>query len=49
MQEANENYKYLSTLADLFYDLTNESNDLNEISELFVPIMHTILLIWNYS
>lgn len=49
MHEANENYKYLSTLADLFYDLTNESKDLNEISELFVPIMHTILLIWNYS
>jgi dynein heavy chain len=49
MHEANENYKYLSTLADLFYDLTNESKDLHEISELFVPIMHTILLIWNYS
>jgi dynein heavy chain, axonemal len=48
-KEANENYKYLKTLEGLFSDLTNSSKDLVEISELFVPIMHTILLIWTHS
>lgn len=48
-KEANENYKYLKTLENLFGDLVNTSKDLVEISELFVPIMHTILLIWTHS
>ena len=47
--ESNENFKYLKTLQDLFLDLNDNSRELNEIAELFVPIMHTILLIWTYS
>ena len=30
-------------------DLKDTSRELNEVAELFVPIMHTILLIWTYS
>jgi len=48
-QEANENYKYLTTLGELFKELTDQSKELTDISELFVPILHTILLIWQYS
>jgi dynein heavy chain len=47
--EANENYKFLQTLERHFYDLQDDSKDLPEISEVFTPIMHTILLIWTYS
>ncbi len=47
--EADENYKYLQTLEKYFYKLGDTSLDLTEIAELFVPIMHTILLIWTYS
>ena len=47
--ESNENFKYLKTLQELFMDLNDTSRDLPEIAELFVPIMHTILLIWTYS
>jgi len=47
--EANENYKYLQTLEDLFRDLCDTSKDITDCAELFVPIMHTILLIWTYS
>jgi len=47
--EANENYKYLQTLVELFDQLTNPANELKDVVELFVPIMHTILLIWTYS
>jgi len=47
--EANENYKYLQTLKDLFSELSNPGKDLKEIEEQFIPIMHTILLIWTYS
>lgn len=47
--EANENYKYLQTLSDMFAGLDDGSKELYEVSELFVPIMHTILLIWNHS
>ena len=47
--EANDNYKYLSTLSGLFYDLTDDTKDFPELQELFVPIMHTLLLIWQHS
>ena len=47
--EANENYKYLQTLEDLFGQLCDTSLDLSEVADLFIPIMHTILLIWTYS
>ena len=47
--EANENYKYLQTLGDLFTELTDTSRELHETADLFVPIMHTVLLIWTYS
>lgn len=40
---------FLSTLANLFEKLTNEGQELSDISEQFMPIMHTILLIWTYS
>ena len=48
-KESNENYKYLRTLQDLFGELISTSNEPNEVAELFVPIMHTILLIWTHS
>lgn len=47
--EAKENWMYLQTLEELFHELIFSSKDLPEIAELFVPIMHTILLIWTYS
>jgi dynein heavy chain len=47
--EANENYKFLQTLLDLFNQLTDNSQELAEAVDLFVPVMHTIRLIWTYS
>lgn len=47
--EANENFRYLQTLLPLFNALTDEAKGLSDVAELFVPIMHTILLIWTYS
>jgi len=47
--EANENFKYLQTLVELFDELTDNAQDLYDVADLFVPIMHTILLIWTYS
>jgi dynein heavy chain len=50
--EANDNYLYLQTLKELFDELCADntgSDDLSGISDLFMPIMHTILLIWTYS
>ena len=47
--EANENCKFLQTLYEKFCDLVDSNKELNEIADLFVPIMHTILLIWTYS
>jgi dynein heavy chain len=47
--EARENYTYLRTLEGLFDDLTAATASPTDIAELFVPIMHTILLIWTYS
>jgi dynein heavy chain len=47
--ESNENYRYLETLMDHFNKLTDETYEFLEIVDLFKPIMHTILLIWQYS
>jgi dynein heavy chain len=48
--EARENSTYLETLQPLFESLTGSTaNGPNDVAELFVPIMHTILLIWTYS
>ena len=47
--EANENCRYLETLVSLFNELTDQAKELNDVADLFVPIMHTILLIWTYS
>lgn len=47
--EANDNYKYLITLESLFGQLTSEGGDFLKLPDLFVPIMHTILLIWKHS
>jgi dynein heavy chain len=47
--EARENYTYLQTLEGLFNDLTDAAKSPTDIAELFVPIMHTILLVWTYS
>jgi dynein heavy chain len=48
-KEANENCKYLQTLEVLFKTLVDPTKDLSEVADLFVPIMHTILMIWTYS
>lgn len=47
--EARENRVYLETLESLFDQLTDATKTPAEVAELFVPIMHTILLIWTYS
>jgi dynein heavy chain len=47
--EARENFTYLQTLEGLFNDLTDAAKSPTDIAELFVPIMHTILLVWTYS
>lgn len=46
--EANDNKKYLSTLEPLLVALTS-SHELAQLTELFRPVMHTILLIWKHS
>jgi dynein heavy chain len=48
-QEANENCKYLRTLKSLFTELMDTGAELVDTQDLFVPIMHTILMIWTYS
>jgi dynein heavy chain len=47
--EANDNYKFLQTLRDHFDSLTSDSRDFTSLYEDFLPIMHTILLIWKHS
>jgi len=34
---------------ELFNQLTDQAKELNDVADLFVPIMHTILLVWTYS
>ena len=45
--EANDNNKFLKTLKDLF--MTLRENEFKQCQETFMPIMHTILLIWKNS
>lgn len=47
--EANENCTFLKTLYELFVELVDTSKELQEVADLFVPIMHTILMIWQHS
>ena len=47
--EANDNFKFLRTLDKYFGLLTDDTTEYKEIEDSFTPIMHTILLIWNYS
>ena len=47
--EANDNFKYLQILEPHFLKLTDNSTDFTTLYELFLPIMHTILMIWKYS
>ena len=48
-EDANDNVKFLQTMDALFQKISNESTDFLELSELFEPIFHHILLIWKYS
>lgn len=48
-QEANDNSKFLKTLEPLLGELTDEAKEFTEMEPLFVPIMHTIKLIWDNS
>ncbi len=45
--EANDNNKFLKTLRDLFSTLKEQQ--FIECHENFMPVMHTILLIWKHS
>jgi dynein heavy chain, axonemal len=44
-----ENTKYLQTLSGLFAEMSRGTMELGELQELFMPIMHTILMIYQYS
>lgn len=46
--EANDNFKYLSTLKDKFIELEGDF-EFTKLPDLFIPIMHLILLIWKHS
>lgn len=48
-REANENYMYLSTLEDYFLKLMDTSYDFMKLPDLFLPLMHSLLLIYNNS
>ena len=45
--EANDNNKFLKTLKDLFGTL--KESEFTVSHEAFIPVMHTILLIWKHS
>lgn len=47
--EANDNNLFLSTLKELFEKLDPSNTDFVHLPELFHPIMHTILMIWQNS
>lgn len=47
--EAEDNYRFLSTLKKYFEKLQSFTNSITEIKEVFVPIMHLIMLIQNSS
>ena len=48
MNEANDNVKFLKPLVPLLEKL-RDSDDFEELGNLFMPIMHTIMLIWKHS
>ena len=48
-KEANENFMYLFTLKDYFVDLMDETFDFMKLPDLFIPIMHSILIIYSNS
>jgi dynein heavy chain len=47
--EAEDNYRFLSTLKKYFEKLQSFQHSITEIKEVFVPIMHLIMLIQNSS
>lgn len=47
--EANENTKFLETLRDLFAQLCDDTQEFQNLHELFAPIMHTFLKIYTFS
>ena len=48
-KEANENYMYLSTLEEYFLKLVDTSFDFLKLPDLFLPVMYSLLLIYNNS
>jgi len=47
--EANDNNKFLSTLRELFTQLGDDTREFASLPELFPPIMHTFLKIYQHS
>jgi len=45
-KEANTNYKFLCFLRNDFNEFVSDSKSLPELIEYFIPIFHTIRLIW---
>lgn len=45
-KESTQNYKFLVFLKEDLEEMVNESRQLPELAELFIPIFHTIRLIW---
>jgi dynein heavy chain len=48
-KEANENFMYLSTLEEYFETLLNSGSEFKELPDIFLPIMHSIMLIFSNS
>ena len=48
MHEANSNVKFLEPLVPLL-DKLRDGGDFEELADGFMPIMHTIMLIWKHS
>jgi len=48
-EEANDNTRFLDLLKDSFQRLCDTGGDFSMLYELFIPIMHAILLIWKNS
>lgn len=47
--EANDNFKFLNTLRPWFEKLCDNSKEFNITHDLYIPIMHLILMIWKKS
>jgi len=45
-KESTQNFKFLVFLKDDLEEIVNESRQLPELAEFFIPIFHTIRLIW---